>query len=156
MKILVAAVGQRMPDWVQKAWSEYSKRFPRNLSLQLVEIPLTRRSRNCNIQALQQKEGEALLAAIPPQSRIIALDVLGKQWSTAELALQVEAWMLEAINVSFLIGGPDGLSAQCLGQAHNRWSLGRLTLPHAMVRVILAEQLYRAWTITQNHPYHRA
>ena len=155
MQLLVAAVGQRMPDWVQAAWKDYSGRFPRGLSLDLKEIPLTRRGRNAPIDRLRAREGEALLAAVPDGHRVIALDERGTPWSTPELAARLEDWMREERGVGFLVGGPDGLSPDCLAQARDSWSLSRLTLPHPLVRVLLAEQLYRAWSITQNHPYHR-
>jgi 23S rRNA (pseudouridine1915-N3)-methyltransferase len=156
MKLTVAAVGQRMPSWVQAAWSEYARRFPRTLSLELKEVPLAKRSRNSNIDSLRAKEGQALLASVPSGHCIVALDECGKQWSTAELALQLEHWKREEHGVCFLVGGPDGLPDSCRKQARHIWALGRLTLPHPMVRMILAEQLYRAYTITQNHPYHRS
>jgi 23S rRNA (pseudouridine1915-N3)-methyltransferase len=156
MQFIVAAIGHRMPGWVQQAWSEYAKRFPRPYSLELREIPMLKRSRNADIDGLREREGEALLAQVPGGFRRIALDEGGKQWSTLQLAAQMENWMREGRGVCFLIGGPDGLSRQSRQQADHVWSLGQLTLPHPMVRVILAEQLYRAWTITQNHPYHRA
>lgn len=152
----MAAVGTRMPAWVEQAWSEYARRFPRGYALQLKEIPLARRGRNADIASLQEAEAEALLAAVPAGYRTIALDERGKQWSTLELASQMENWMREERGVCFLVGGPDGLAGRCINQAQNTWSLGRLTLPHPMVRAILAEQLYRAWTVTQNHPYHRS
>jgi 23S rRNA (pseudouridine1915-N3)-methyltransferase len=155
MQLLVAAVGQRMPAWVQQAWAEYAGRFPRGLSLELREIPLARRGRNADTRALRAAEGRALLAAAPAGYRIVALDERGRQWSTAELATQLENWMREERGVCFLVGGPDGLADECREQAHGIWALGRLTLPHPLVRVILAEQLYRAWSVTQNHPYHR-
>ena len=155
MQLIVAAVGQRMPSWVQEAWTEYARRFPRGLSLELKEIALAKRSRNVNVKALQAAEGKTLLGAAPAGYRIIALDEKGKQWSTRELADRLENWMREEHGVCFLVGGPDGLAQNCRDRADDVWSLGRLTLPHPMVRAILAEQLYRAWTITQNHPYHR-
>jgi len=155
MQLLVAAVGQRMPGWVQQAWTDYSRRMPRELSLDLREIPLAKRSRNAAVGRLRSAEGGALLAAIPAGYRTLALDERGLEWSTQELAVRLEDWMREERGVGFLIGGPDGLSGECRERAHDVWSLGRLTLPHPLVRVILAEQLYRAWTITRNHPYHR-
>lgn len=156
MQFIVSAIGQRMPAWVQQGWSEYARRLPRPHTLELREIPLVRRSRNADIEGLRKKESEALLDSVPAGFRLIALDERGKQWSTMELAQQMENWMREERGVCFLVGGPDGLSQQCRQQADNCWSLGKLTLPHPLVRTILAEQLYRAWTITQNHPYHRA
>jgi 23S rRNA (pseudouridine1915-N3)-methyltransferase len=155
MQLRVVAVGQRMPPWVQSAWTEYARRFPRGLELELQEIPPARRSRGARVDALRAAEADALLAAVPPASRVIALDEHGRQWSTRELAAELERWMQQERGVCFLIGGPDGLDARCRETAQDVWSLGRLTLPHAMVRVILAEQLYRAWTVTCNHPYHR-
>ena len=151
----VAAVGQRMPVWVQTAWQEYAKRFPRGISLELKEIPLARRSKNAAIVSLRRAEGAALLASVPEGHRVIALDERGKQWSTLELAQRMETWMREERGVCFLVGGPDGLPDDCREQARDIWALSRLTLPHPMVRAVLAEQLYRAWSVTQNHPYHR-
>lgn len=144
-----------MPAWVQQAWAEYARRFPRGLTLELREIPLARRTRNAVVEALREAEGEALLGAVPDGHRVVALDLRGRQWSTAELAGRLEDWMREERGVTFLVGGPDGLSDACRNAAADVWSLGPLTLPHPLVRALLAEQLYRAWTITQNHPYHR-
>lgn len=145
-----------MPAWVQDGWSEYARRLPRPFTLELREIPLLKRSRNADIEGLRNRESDALLDSVPSGFRVIALDERGRQWSTVELAQQMENWMREERGVCFLIGGPDGLSKQCVRQAQHTWSLGKLTLPHPLVRTILAEQLYRAWTITQNHPYHRS
>ncbi len=156
MDLTVAAVGTRMPAWVQQGWTEYARRFPRGMGLTLKEISMARRGNNADVAALQQAEGEALLAAVPRGHRVVALDERGRQWTTAELASELERWMQEEHGVCFLVGGPDGLPASCREQAHRVWALGRLTLPHPLVRVLLAEQLYRAWTITQNHPYHRS
>ena len=156
MQLTVAAVGQRMPSWVQTAWIEYAKRFPRGMPLELKEIPLAKRTRNANIDSLRLAEGDVLLASAPAGHRLIALDERGRQWSTLELAQQMENWMREERGVCFLVGGPDGLADPCREQASDVWALGRLTLPHPLVRAVLAEQLYRAWTITQNHPYHRS
>lgn len=156
MQFVVAAVGQRMPAWVQDAWVEYSRRFQRPFSLQISETPLQKRGKNPDIERLRQAEGDALVAAIPDGFRTIALDEKGKQCSTLQLAAQMEGWMREERGVCFLVGGPDGLPRSCRQAAHQTWSLGSLTLPHPLVRVVLAEQLYRAWSITRNHPYHRA
>jgi 23S rRNA (pseudouridine1915-N3)-methyltransferase len=156
MQILVAAVGQRMPSWVQEAWTEYARRFPRGFSLALREVPMVRRGRNTDIAAAMDKEGAALLGAMPKGGRLIAMDERGSQWSTGELAKQMESWMNEGRDVGIMVGGPDGLPQKCLQNVANMWSLSKLTLPHPMVRVVLAEALYRAWTVTQNHPYHRA
>jgi len=156
MRIRVAAIGQRMPGWVTEAWNEYTRRLPASLKVDLHEIPLPRRGKNTDVSRSVRDEGSALLSAVPRDARVVALDVQGKPWSTAGLASQLEQWMGEGRDICLLIGGPDGLSGECLQRANDRWSLGPLTLPHPLVRVILAEQLYRAWSITSNHPYHRA
>ena len=156
MKLVVAAIGQRMPDWVDQAWNDFARRFPPKLPLELKEIRMPSRARNPDIVALKRQEGEALLDAAPTGARIVALDRSGKQWSTEELASRLEDWMLEGRDLAFLVGGPDGLADDCRNRAELCWSLGRATWPHALVRVMLAEQLYRSWSITQNHPYHRA
>ncbi len=156
MQLLVAAVGQRMPRWVNEAWTEYARRMPRNLRLDIREIPLKKRGKAGTTQRLKALESQALFTAMPAGARVIALDVEGRAWSTEELAANLEAWMGDGRDVGFMIGGPDGIAADITQKADNRWSLGPLTLPHPLVRVVIAEQLYRAWTITQNHPYHRA
>ncbi len=156
MQLLVAAVGQRMPNWVNEAWTEYARRMPPSLSLSLREISMAKRSNNADTNRLTAVESKALYDAMPTRSRVIALDVRGQAWSTGKLALRLEQWMGEGRDVGFMIGGPDGIDTDVMQKADDRWSLGPLTLPHPLVRVVLAEQLYRAWTITQNHPYHRA
>jgi 23S rRNA (pseudouridine1915-N3)-methyltransferase len=156
MQLLVAAVGQRMPGWVNEAWTEYARRMPPGLSLSLREISLAKRGKNADTKRLTGTESKALYAAMPVRARVIALDVQGQSWSTEKLAAKLEDWMGDGRDVGFMIGGPDGIAPDIMQKADTRWSLGPLTLPHPLVRVVLAEQLYRAWTITQNHPYHRA
>lgn len=156
MHLSVAAIGQRAPAWVSEAWSEYSRRMPTTLGLELRELPLAHRGKNPDIARARQQEGEVLLSAVPAGARIVALEIAGKPWSTEDLAHHLECWMREGQDVCFLIGGPDGFSPDCLQRAEQRWSLGAMTLPHALVRVIVAEQLYRAWSILNHHPYHRA
>ncbi|WP_188152379.1 23S rRNA (pseudouridine(1915)-N(3))-methyltransferase RlmH [Teredinibacter waterburyi] len=158
MKIDLIAVGTKMPSWVQEGYQEYAKRLPRDLSLNLVELPLANRSKNTNVDQVKAAEGEQILSVIGSPSgnhRVIALDVLGKKLSTELLAEKMASWRMDGVNVSLLIGGPDGLSPKCLNRADEKWSLSGLTLPHPLVRIVLAEQLYRAWTILQNHPYHK-
>lgn len=150
MRISVIAVGTRMPAWVEQGIAEYSKRLPRELKLVWREIPLAKRGKGVAV------EGEQILKLISAGERVVALDVKGKRLSTETLARQLDAWQMSGDNYSILIGGPDGLSPACLARADLCWSLSDLTLPHPLVRVVLAEQLYRAWTITVNHPYHRA
>ncbi len=144
-----------MPPWVSQGVEEYSKRMPRELGIEWKELPLAPRGKGSNSRQLKEKEGELILRAIPASDRVIALDVRGKSLSTENLAKQLSSWQMSGENYSLLIGGPDGLSGACLERAERRWSLSELTLPHPLVRVVLAEQLYRAWTITVNHPYHR-
>lgn len=156
MQLLVTAVGQRMPAWVNEAWTEYARRMPPGMALSLREITLAKRGKNPDTKRLTAVESKALYAAMPARARVIALDVKGQAWSTEKLAANMQDWMGEGRDVGFMIGGPDGIAADILQKADTLWSLSPLTLPHPLVRVVLAEQLYRAWTITQNHPYHRA
>lgn len=155
MRITVITVGTKMPGWVNDGVAEYDKRLPRELNLTWRELPLARRGKDASPEHLCRVEGEQILKAIPAGDRVIALDVKGKRLATEQLAARLEQWQMSGDNFSLLIGGPDGLSPECLQRADQRWSLSDLTLPHPLVRVILAEQLYRAWTITANHPYHR-
>tara|TARA_R110002096_G_scaffold388179_2_gene582457 strand:- start:1252 stop:1689 length:438 start_codon:yes stop_codon:yes gene_type:complete len=145
-----------MPEWVSQGYNEYARRMPPELSLDLVEIPLAHRGKNPDIPRLMQREGDAILSTLGPRDRVIALEVGGRNWSTEKLAGQLESWQLDGRDVSFLVGGPDGLADACRDRADQLWSLSALTLPHPLVRILLAEQLYRAWSVTRNHPYHRA
>ena len=140
---------------MQQAVAEYSRRFPPELKLVLRELPLARRSGDSNAARAMAQEAEAMRKAIPGRDRVIALDVDGQTWSTEQLAGQLAAWQMSTDNYSLLIGGPDGLDPDLRREVHARWSLSALTLPHPLVRVILVEQLYRAWTINARHPYHR-
>ncbi|WP_444929873.1 23S rRNA (pseudouridine(1915)-N(3))-methyltransferase RlmH [Microbulbifer sp. SSSA002] len=158
MKIRILAAGGKMPAWVQEGYAEYAKRLPREIALEMVEIPLGQRGQKSSaalIEKARKKEGEAMLAAVGPRDHVVALDVKGKPWSTEQLSTQLRDWQLLGENVSLFIGGPDGLSEDCLARARQRWSLSPLTLPHPLVRVVLAEQIYRAWTLLAGHPYHK-
>lgn len=155
MKINLIAVGKQMPEWVETAYQEYAKRLPPECALRLLEIPAGKRTKNADINKLIQQEGEQMLSTIPKGNKVIALDVLGRSWDTTMLAQQLKGWLASGQDISLLVGGPDGLSADCLAAAHTKWSLSPLTLPHPLVRVVIAEQLYRAWTILKGHPYHR-
>lgn len=155
MIIHLIAVGNRMPEWIEQGFKEYVKRMPTECKLKLVEIAAGKRAKNSDIARLTQQEGDKMLAAIPKGSKIIALDVLGKAWSTEGLASELEQWMQSGQDVALLVGGPEGLSQDCLDAASQKWSLSLLTLPHPLVRVVLAEQLYRATTIIKGHPYHK-
>ncbi|MFV0446129.1 MAG: 23S rRNA (pseudouridine(1915)-N(3))-methyltransferase RlmH [Planctomycetaceae bacterium] len=153
MKLRIIAVGQRMPEWVVTAMADYIKRMPRDCRLELVEVAISQRGKDTVRGKLE--EGERLLAAVGSRDRVICLDVKGKSWSTPELSQRLDHWRHEGRDTSFLIGGPDGLSPACLQRAELSWSLSPLTLPHALARVVVAEQLYRAWSILAGHPYHR-
>ena len=155
MRISIITIGTRMPSWVNEGVEEYGKRMPREWRLEWKELPLAARGKNVNAGQLKEKEGQQIIRAIPDGDRVIALDVLGKSLSTGQLATQLADWQMSGDSFSLLIGGPDGLSQACLQRAERSWSLSALTLPHPLVRILLAEQLYRAWTITVNHPYHR-
>lgn len=155
MRIHVISIGNKMPAWVQQGYEEYAKRLPREVKPELIELPLANRSKNLDITKAIVKEGEQMLSAIPQKARVMALDVKGKSWSTEDLAQQLQNWRMQGEPVSFLIGGPDGLAPDCLTRAEQSWSLSALTLPHPLVRVVFIEQLYRAWTILNNHPYHK-
>lgn len=156
MKIKVLTIGTKMPAWVNEGVKEYVKRLPRDLALEFIELPLAARAKNSDLQRIVQKEADAMMAHIQSQDHVVALEVNGQNWSTEKLAANLETWQMNGQNVVLLIGGPDGLGDICRQRANQLWSLSALTFPHPIVRVVLAEQLYRAWTITQNHPYHRA
>jgi 23S rRNA (pseudouridine1915-N3)-methyltransferase len=156
LKINLIAVGNKMPDWINKGVSEYQKRLPRNFELIITEIPQAkRRKTNADIARLCEKEGKALLNAVPKGQQLVALDVKGKPWSTEALAQKIDTLMTEGRDISLLVGGPDGLSKECLASADEIWSLSALTLPHTIVRIVVAEQMYRVWSILAGHPYHR-
>lgn len=156
MKLNLLAVGSKMPAWVTDGYHEYAKRLPRECSLHLNEITPAKRGKSGNAKMWMREEGERILAAIPDNHHVVALDVHGKSWSTEQLAEQLKSWMADGRDVSLIVGGPDGLTQDCLTRANQRWSLSPLTFPHPIVRIVMAEQLYRAWTVLQNHPYHRA
>jgi len=153
MRTRLIAVGDRMPAWVADGYAEYVKRLSRELPLELVEISTKQRSRE--IARAIADEGREMLAAIPKGTHVIALDGRGKPWSSEDLAVQLAQWRMQGNDLAFLIGGPDGLAPAALERAQQRWSLGPLTLPHPLVRIVVAEQLYRAVSLLGNHPYHR-
>jgi 23S rRNA (pseudouridine1915-N3)-methyltransferase len=155
MRFKIIAVGTRMPSWVEEGYQDYAKRLPRDFSVEAVELPLGPRGKGSSVAKAIAKEGEAMLAAIPKGDRVIALDVQGKPWSTEQLADKLSGWSMEGSHYSILIGGPDGLAPECLARADAKWSLSALTLPHPLVRIVLIEQLYRAWSILNRHPYHK-
>ncbi|WP_296044408.1 23S rRNA (pseudouridine(1915)-N(3))-methyltransferase RlmH [uncultured Alteromonas sp.] len=155
MRIQVIAVGNKMPDWVSTGTNEFLRRFPADMPVTFTEIPPGKRGKNADIKRILQKEGEAMIAAIGKSDKVVTLEVTGRPWDTPVLARQLDSWKMDGRDVSLLIGGPEGLAPACCELAEQRWSLSPLTLPHPLVRIIVAESLYRAWSVTQNHPYHR-
>lgn len=155
MHLRILAIGTKMPAWVQTGFAEYAKRFTAGCTLELCEIPAEKRTKSVDLSRLIEREGERLIAALKPGSHVIALDVQGKAWDTQQLATQLKQWQTHGQTIDLLIGGPDGLAPACLQKANSKWSLSPLTLPHPLVRILLAEQLYRAQSILLNHPYHR-
>lgn len=155
MRIHLLSVGKRMPAWVSSGYDEYARRLPLECRLELVEIEPGKRSKRANTDVARREESSRLLAAIPKRARTIALDPRGSIWSTEELAARLGSWLGDGLDIALMVGGPDGLDDACRQHADWQWSLSRLTFPHPLVRVILAEQIYRAWSLLNGHPYHR-
>jgi len=155
MRAKLIAVGERMPGWVAEGFAEYAKRLSRDLPLELVEIKPGARGKGRDDARAMADEGAALLAALPRDVHVVALDGRGTAWSSDQLSGQLSNWRMAGRDLALLIGGPDGHAREVLQRAHQRWSLGPLTLPHMLVRLVVAEQLYRAVTILNGHPYHR-
>ena len=156
MHIHIIAVGQKMPAWVYAACDEFIKRMPREIDLKVREIPMVKRGKNPDIERIKRDECQAILDAMPGDADLIALDVTGRSLSTEALSKELDGWMREGRDICIAIGGPDGFSNDFLQQAKKKLSLSELTFPHPLVRIIIVEQLYRAWSILNNHPYHRA
>ncbi|GAB2181007.1 23S rRNA (pseudouridine(1915)-N(3))-methyltransferase RlmH [Denitratisoma sp. agr-D3] len=155
MKLYIAAVGTKMPAWVNEGYAEFAKRMPRELPLELLEVKAEPRSEGKPVPAMMAAEAERLRTALPSRCKLIALDERGAELTTRNLAERVERWMAEGDDVAFLVGGPDGLDPGLKAQAAELVRLSGLTLPHALVRPLLAEALYRAVSVLRNHPYHR-
>ena len=156
MKINLIAIGNKMPAWVDTASNDFLKRLPAEIKINSISLPLIKRGKNPDIPRIIRDESRKLLAAVPKDSLLVVLDVLGKPVSTVKLSAMLENWLQLGQDVSIVIGGPDGMSDELLSQASVKISLSELTFPHPLVRVILIEQIYRAWSILNNHPYHRA
>ena len=150
----VLTIGTRMPDWVSRGVEEYARRMPRDKTVEWCEIPASKRSRD-TAESRMLDDYQAIDRRLRDQETIVVLDVDGKVVSTEAIAESIATWQDEGAKVAFVIGGPDGVHPQLKAKATVKWSLGRITLPHPLVRVILAEQLYRAWSINSGHPYHR-
>jgi len=156
MRLHLLAIGQRMPDWVATGFAEYAARMPRELSLVLRALPNPARSRAMDIATLRRVEGQALLAAVPAQALVVALDERGRVVDTRAVAERLAGWQQSGRDVALIIGGAAGLDDAVRERADWVWSLSPLTFPHMLVRVLVAEQIYRAWSLLNNHPYHRA
>ena len=155
MQIHIVAVGKNMPDWIQSGFLEYKNRMPSDYKINLIEINAERRFKNSNLETICAAEESKIKSLLLKNSRVVSLDRTGKEFNTKSLAKHLQTWHDIGEDVSFVIGGPEGLSTDFLKTSHEVWSLSALTLPHPLVRVVLAEQLYRAWSILVNHPYHR-
>lgn len=156
MQARLIAVGERAPDWVAEGFAEYRKRLSRWLPLELVEVEAGLRGKGRDPARAMSDEGQRVLAALPKSAHVVALDGRGGSWSSEELARKLEGWRGQGRDLALLIGGPEGHAEAVLARADQVWSLGSLTLPHMLVRLLVAEQLYRAAAMLANHPYHRA
>jgi len=155
MQIHLITIGQKMPSWVKQGYDEYAKRMPRECELVLKEIPAGKRGKNSDVKRIVRDEGERMLAALPKGCLIVTLDIPGKPWTTPNLSEAMRGWLDSGQDIALLIGGPEGLADSIKQAANQSWSLSKLTLPHPLVRIVVAEQIYRAWSIINNHPYHR-
>jgi len=155
LRLSLIAASNRQPEWVDDGAADYAKRLRGRCTLEIKTVPLARRTPTAPVERAIHEEGERMLALVPQGAHVVALLETGKPWSTKELARKLEGWMQLGAPVSLLVGGPDGLSPDCVARANERWSLSSLTLPHGLVRVVVAEALYRAWSLLENHPYHR-
>lgn len=155
MKIRLLSPGSRMPGWISEGFETYRKRLQGSLQLELVELPLASRKGGRNAQACKAEEGRRMLQLAGDRDHLVALDERGSAWTTRQLSARVERWMMDGRDLALLMGGPDGLSTECLESVSEKWSLSALTLPHGLVRILVAEQLYRAHSILEHHPYHR-
>ena len=156
MQLVIAAVGHKIPAWIDTGFQEYAKRMPPDCRIQLKEIKPVDRSGSRTAETVMAQERSRIEAVLPKGARIIALDERGRDWTTMQLSQQLQQWQQDGRDVAFVIGGADGLDPGFKAGADTLIRISSMTLPHGMVRVLLAEQLYRAWSITQNHPYHRA
>lgn len=155
MHIRVIAVSDRQPAWVGKAFDDYAKRLPRHWNFRVDTVATARRMAGSQASAAVAREGEKVLRQLKPGENLVLLDERGTEWTSVELAGKLDDWQLSGGDIAFAVGGPDGASSALRERAGCLWSLSRLTLPHGLARVLLAEQLYRAWTLLEGHPYHR-
>jgi len=155
MVIHFITVGQKMPKWVQDGYAEYAKRLPKSCAIKLVELPMAQRGKTGSADKYKAEEAKKILAAIPKGAQLIVLDEHGQQVTTKGLAVKLEDWLASGQDVALVVGGPDGLEQSLIQQAKWKWGLSKLTMPHPMVRILVAEQIYRAYSVINNHPYHR-
>ena len=155
MRVKIVAVGTRLPAWQQQGFEQYARRLPKECAMELIEIPAATRAKSTPTRQAIEKESKRMLAVLSKNDYVIALDQTGTQYGSEALAAQMEVWLSMGRDLAMLIGGADGLSHDCRTRAELRWSLSDLTLPHGLVRVLVAEQVYRAWSILRGHPYHR-
>lgn len=155
MKVRLIAIGERMPDWVDTGVAEYAKRLSGEIRLEIIEVAAGKRGKNSDLVRIREAEGERMIAALRPDDRVVALDLRGKMQSTESLAAELQRTLPEGRDVALLVGGPEGLADCALARAKERWSLSALTLPHPLVRIVVAEQVYRCWSLLRGHPYHR-
>jgi len=155
LRLSLITASNRQPEWVDAGADDYAKRLRGRCTLEIKTVPLARRTATAPVERAIQEESKRMLAAVPAGAHVVALLETGKPWSTKELARKLEGWMQLGAPVALLVGGPDGLGSECVARANERWSLSNLTLPHGLVRVVVAEALYRAWSLLENHPYHR-
>jgi 23S rRNA (pseudouridine1915-N3)-methyltransferase len=154
--IRLLAIGDRQPEWVDTGFTNYCNRFPAAWKFRLDTIAVAQRSKSASAENAIAAEAAKILQKLKPAEQVVALDERGRQFSSSELAGQLGSWQTDGRDLSFVIGGPDGLAGDCLQRADSIWSLSKLTLPHGLARILFAEQLYRAWSLTQGHPYHRS
>ena len=155
MRIHLIAVGRKSPQWVDEGYRAFAKRLPPECALELIEVDTPKRRKSGGVERLMEQECDELRAAVPRGAHVVAMDEGGRTWNTRQMADKLQDWMHGGRDIALLVGGPDGLSPACRDDAHERWSLSPLTLPHMLCRVIIAEQLYRAWSVLHGHPYHR-
>jgi 23S rRNA (pseudouridine1915-N3)-methyltransferase len=155
MVIHFITVGQKMPKWVQEGYAEYAKRLPKSCAIKLVELPMAQRGKTGSAEKYKAEEAKKILAAIPKGAQLIVLDEHGQQVTTKSLAEKLEDWLASGQDIALVVGGPDGLEQSLIEQARWKWGLSKLTMPHPMVRILVAEQIYRAYSVINNHPYHR-
>lgn len=156
MKINLICVGKKMPSWVAQGYDEYAKRLNKDCHLHLIEIDMAKRGKTSSPQKYKTEEAKKIRSVLPKGSYLVSLDVKGKQPTTEKLSERLGQWMHLGRDISILIGGPDGIDEILLSESDEKMSLSNLTFPHPLVRVVLAEQIYRAWSLLKNHPYHRA